>query len=172
MDLISELSSKLGVDPDGAQALVGALLGGAQAQVKERVGEQEAGAMATAIPELDAWKSHATALLKGGEAGESGDLFGAALGALTGGGGGGLAGALGSALGGATGGQAESVAALTGLLGKLNLSPQVLSVIAPLVVQFLSERLPPELLEKVKTFLPLLGGGSPDLGSMLGGLFK
>jgi len=172
MDLIGELAAKLGVDPAAAQALAGAALGGAQEQVAKQVGTQEAAQMAAAIPELSGWKDAATSMLGGGGGGDAGGLLGGALGAL--GGAGGLGGALGGALGALGGGDAAGgLPALAGMLGKLNLSPGLITSIAPLLLNFLQDRLPKELLDKVKSVLPLLGGGGQaDLGSMLGGLLK
>lgn len=179
MDLIGEISSKLGVDSNAAQALAGTLLDTAKNQVGEQLGQDQADKMAAAIPELDGWRGQATALLGGdaggGDAGGgAGGLLGGALGALTGGGGGGaggLMGALGGALGGGSGGDAGGLAALLPLLGKLDLSPESLQTVAPLALSFLEDRLPDGLADKIKGVLPLLGGGG-GLGSLLGALGK
>lgn len=176
MDLIAEISSKLGVDGQAAQALAGTLLDTAKNQVGEQLGQDEAAKMEAAIPELDGWRGQAAALL-GGDGGASeasgGGLLGSALGALSGGGGGGLAGALGGALGGASGGgDAGGLGALLPLLGKLDLSPDSLQSLAPLALTFLEDRLPDGLADKIKGVLPLLGGGGGGLGSLLGMLNK
>ena len=171
MDLIGQLASQLGVEPSAAQAIAGTVLGGARDQVADKVGETEAAQLGEAVPELPEWQGQASALL-GGDSG-AGGLLGGALGALgsaagggDSGGGGLLGGALGT-LGGAAGGNDPTVAAVAGLLGKLNLSPSAASTVAPLVLGFLESRLPPELVSKIKSAAPVLGGGG--LGSLLGG---
>lgn len=171
MDLIAEISSKMGVDGQAAQALAGTLLDTAKNQVGEQLGQEEAAKMEAAIPELEGWRGQAAAMLGSGggdSGGAGGGLLGGALGALTGGGGGGLAGALGGALGGAAGGSdAGGLGALLPLLGKLDMSPDSLQTLAPLALNFLEDRLPDGLADKIKGVLPLLGGGG-GIGSLLG----
>lgn len=175
MDLIGEISSKLGVDSQAAQALAGGLLDTAKNQVGEHLGADEANQLEAAIPELEGWRGQAAALMGGEqESSGGGGLLGGALGALTGGGGGagGIAGALSGALGGG-GSEAGGLAALLPLLGKMDLSPTSLQTLAPLALSFLEERLPDGMADKLKAVLPMLGAGSSGgIGGMLGSLLK
>lgn len=164
MDLIKNLSSTLGVESDKAEAVAGAVLGGVRKQVAEDVGAREENELSASIPELDGWEEKAKA--KAGSAGGGG---GGLLGAL-GGGGGGLLGALGG------GGGGFDIGAITGLLSKLNITPEALGKIAPVVINFLKERLPASLFDKVMGAVPglkSLGGSNVEgaISGALGGLF-
>lgn len=183
MDLIGQISTQLGVDSQAAQALAGGVLDTIRGQVNQQLGEQEAQQMEAAIPELEGWRAEAAKLLAEGSAPSAqpggGDLLGGALGALSSAGGaaGGLAGALG-ALGG-EGATAGLLTQLLPLLGKLELNPKTLQTLAPLVLHFLEDRLPPGLADKIRAVLPLLtgagaatGSGGGGLGGLLGGLIK
>ena len=87
MDLISALTSQLGIDTDKAQGLAGAALGTLQEQVSQKLGGPDAAAFAGQIPELAQWKDRAAALTGGGGAG---GLLGAASSLLGGAGAGGV----------------------------------------------------------------------------------
>lgn len=155
MEFINALSNQLGIDQDGARGLAGSLIGG----LKDHLGGSEADTIASAIPELGGWQQQAAALA-GGSSDASG-LLSAASG-LLGGSAGGLAG-LGSVM---------------ALVKNLGLDQSALVGAAPVVLGFLKERLPAELVGKIEGLLPLLtggsgggGGGGGGLGGALGGLF-
>ena len=162
MDLINQLAGTLGIDAGTAQALAGGILGQVKGQLTDNEGTEAAGELEGALPEMGDWAGKAASLL--GEGGVS-DLLG----------GGGLLGAAASALGG----DAGNAAKLIGLVSKLGLDADTVIKVAPIVLQFLGERLSPDLLAKVQGLIPGLststgddsdnsGGGVAD---MIGGLF-
>jgi len=173
MDLLGTLSSQLGIDNDQAGALAGSILGKVQGQVDE----DTASGLAAAVPELDGWKAMAAKAVGG----DSGGMLGGAAGALGGGSAGGLMGALAGAVGGQ---QAQETAALVGVMGKLGLDRSKAAMVAPIVLDFVKDRVDPALLSKVLAAAPMLtaltGGGSDDAAppsgmaavtGALGGLF-
>lgn len=162
MDLIASLTEKLGIEGEQAEALAGAVLGGVKSQVAEKVGQGEADQLAAAIPELEGWGQKTQALTGGG----GGGLFDAAASAL-GGGGGGL-------LGGLGGGGGADVAMVASVLAKLGLNESLATMVAPMALEFLKERLPDGLLQQVMGAVPMLTGGgdvAAAAASVLGGLF-
>lgn len=176
MDLIASLTSQLGLEPEKAQGLAGALLGKLEEQVGQKLGGGDAAALRSQLPELDDWKSKIASL--GGD--EGGGLLGAAGSLL--GGGGGLLGAAGGLLGGAGGalgggasraGGGLDVGSLLQLAAKAGLGGGAAEKLVPIVVSFLKARLDPALLAKVLSVVPGLekfaGGGAQ--GGGLGGLF-
>jgi hypothetical protein len=174
MDLIANLTSQLGLEPDTAKGLAGAVLGQVEQGVGESLGGAEASAFRAQLPELGEWKSK-IAGLAGGDEGGGGGL----LGALGGGGlGGGLLGAAGSLLGGAGSGGLD-VGALVALAGKAGLGGEAVQQLLPLVLNFLKSRLDPALLSKIlgavpglEQFAGLAGGAEGGgLAGALGGLF-
>jgi hypothetical protein len=182
MDLIGQLTQQLGVNPQQAQGLAGSVLGLVQGAVKEKLGDAAAGQVAQAVPELGSWQQAAQAQAPAGDAG--GGLMGA-LGGLMGGSsspggaGGGLGGMLG-ALGGAAS-QAGEIAALVSLAQRFNIDASKVTLIAPIVLNFLKSRLDPGLVSKILAVVPMLAGGgggggsgtpggSGGLGGVLGGL--
>jgi hypothetical protein len=194
MDLIATLSSQLGLDPEKAQGLAGAVLGQVEQRVGQKLGGGDAAALRSALPELDTWKAKAAALAgvadgSEGNAGGSGGLggvLGAAAGALAGSGRsaagaglGGLLGAAGSLLGGAGGGSGSGaagldLASLLQVASRAGLSPTTAQQLVPIVVSFLKSRLDPGTLARVFSAVPgleKLGGGRPGgLIGMLGGI--
>jgi hypothetical protein len=194
MDLIATLSSQLGLDPEKAQGLAGAVLGQVEQRVGQKLGGGEAASLRSALPELDTWKAKAAALGGAGDGGEGsagvsgglGGVFGAAAGALgggassaAGGGLGGLLGAAGSLLGGVGGGSGSGaagldLASLLQVASRAGLSPSTAQQLLPIVVSFLKSRLDPSTLAKVFSAVPgldKLGGGSQGgLLGMLGGI--
>lgn len=175
MDLIGQLSSQLGLDPKQAQALAGTVLGGVRDKVAEDADAETAQQMESAIPELGEWEKTATQELGGPAAEGGGGLLGAAAGAL---GGGGMGGLLGAAAGAAGGSQARQAAQLVAVLGHFGLDAKMAGVAAPIVLSFLKERLPDNVLSAALAAAPFLtgggsSGGSPGggLGDTLGGLF-
>ena len=175
MNLIATLTEKLGVPSEPAEALAGTLLGGVQDAVR---GDDDAAAneLGQAIPELEGWKAKAASLVEGdkAESGGLGGLLGSVAPALGGGSSGGL---LGGALGALAGGGAE-IAGVVAILGKLGIDEGKATLVAPIVLGFLKDRLPEGLLDKVLAVAPLLaavkggddGDDSPGLASALGGL--
>jgi len=178
MDLIGQLTQQLGVNPQQAQGLAGSVLGLVQGTVKEKLGDDAAGQMARAVPEMNGWQQVAQSQAPTGEAG--GGLMGA-LGGLMGGassqGQGGLGGMLG-ALGGAAS-HAGEVAALVSLAQRFNIDAGKVTLIAPILLNFLRSRLDPGLVSKILAVVPMLAGGGGGgsgtpggggLGGALGGL--
>jgi hypothetical protein len=173
MDLIASLTSQLGIEPEKAQGLAGAVLGTLEQQVGQQLGGSDAAALREKLPELDAWKAKSPVL----EGGGGGGLLGA-LGGLGGGGdllgaAGGLLGGAGGLLGGAGGGL--DVGALIQLASKAGVSGGAAQKLLPIVVSFLKSRLDPALLAKVLSVVPglekLAGGASGGgLGGLLGGI--
>lgn len=149
MDLISALTSQLGIDTDKAQGLAGAALGTLQEQVSQKLGGPDAAAFAGQIPELAQWKDRAAALTGGGGAG-------------------GLLGAASSLLGGAGAGGFD-IASLVQLATKAGVGPGAAKQLLPLVLQFLQSRLDPALLSKITAAVPALSGGG-NKGGLLGAL--
>ncbi|WP_224367790.1 DUF2780 domain-containing protein [Hyalangium versicolor] len=171
MDLIGQLTQQLGVNPQQAQRLAGSVLGLVQSTVKEKLGDDAAGQVAQAVPELQGWQQAAAP--QAAPAGEGGGLMGA-LGGLMGGGSGlgGLGGALG-ALGGAAS-QAGEVAALVSIAQRFTIDASKATLIAPIVLNFLKSRLDPSLVSKILAVAPMLagaggGGSGPSGGGGLGG---
>lgn len=145
MELLSELTSKLGVNEDQAKGLAGGLLGMIQSQVKSGVGEAEAQQFSESVPEVESWKSHVPE--------SSGGLMG-------------LAGGL---LGGSEGGL--DVGGIAKLAGGLNLDASSIQSLLPTVLSFLRSRLDDGLLSKVLGAVPLLSGGS-QAGGIAGAVGK
>ena len=167
MDLIGTLASTLGVESSTAQALAGTVLGKVQEEVADNAGADAASQVADAVPELSGWQEKAAALAGGGGGG-------GLLGAL--GGGGGLLGAAAEAIGGE---DARQTATLVALAAKFDIDPTKAALAAPLVLDFLKERLDPGMFDTVMKAAPLLagtsggdaGGGLGAAASALGGLF-
>ena len=167
MDFIGELASKLGVDEDTAKKVAGSALGVVQGAVADEDSDA-ADRLGSAIPEMDDWKAKA-------EADSGGD--GGLLGGLLGGGGGDLL----SGLAGAVGGQeAANAAALVGLISKFGIDADKATLAAPVILNFLKERVSPDTINIILKAAPFLGGGGEDggdggIGDMvsgaLGGLF-
>ena len=163
MDLISQLAGALGVPATTAQAVAGTVLG----KVKEGLGDApEAGKLDEAIPELGGWQKAAAGVMggAGGSGGMLGDMFSS---------GAGIFGAAAGAVGGAS---MQEAAALVGLLGKLGITPDKAALVAPLVLNFLRERVDAGLLKKILAVAPMLAGGSVGgatggIAGALGGLF-
>jgi len=176
MDLIASLTSQLGLEPDTAKGLAGAVLGQVEQGVGQSLGGADVSAFRAQLPELGEWKSK-IAGLGGADEGGGGGL----LGALAGGGlGGGLLGAAGSWLGGAGAGSGGlDVGSLVALAGKAGLGGEAVQQLLPLVLSFLKSRLDPALLAKIlgavpglEQFAGLAGGAEGGgLAGALGGLF-
>lgn len=170
MDLIGQLTQQLGVNPQQAQGLAGSVLGLVQGAVKEKLGDDAAGQVAQAVPELSGWQQAAQAQAPAGDAG--GGLMGA-LGGLMGGApsqgsaGGGLGGLMG-ALGGAAS-QAGEIAALVSVAQRFNIDASKATLIAPIVLNFLKSRLDPGLVSKILAVVPMLAGGGGGSGTPGGG---
>lgn len=168
MDLIGALSSQLGLEPDQAKALAGSVLGGVRDQIAEQAGPETAQKMNAAIPELGGWQDMASKFLGGGASGATGSmggLLGAAAGAM--GGGGGLLGAAAGAIGGP---EARQAAQIVAILGKFGVDAKMAGVAAPLVLDFLKDRLPENVLGAALAAAPFLAGGSNDDGDDGGGI--
>lgn len=149
MDLIAQLAGQLGLPPEQAQALAGAALGGVQESVARDAGPEVAAQLDEAVPEMQQWKARAQSEAESGGEGLGG-LLGSAVGALGGG---------------------DSLALLTQLATQFGVAPQVVSVVGPLVKQFLEGRLEANLLAQVMSALPAFTGGASQ-GGGLGSLFS
>ena len=177
MDFIGQLAKQLGVNEDAAKAVAGTALSSVKSAVKEDAGDDAAGEISSAVPELDSWQAKASEILKKGDDGDSGG--GGLLGGLLGGGGGDLL----SSVAGAVGGEkARQTTQLIALLGKLGIEPSHATMVAPLALDFLKERLSPEILDTALKAAPMLLGSAdkagegdesaqPGLGDLVGGLF-
>lgn len=180
MDLIEKLSGTLGMESSQAQALAGSVLGGLKGQVEKEVGASEAAAFGDAIPELSKWSEAAKASLGGDEVGETGsdgllDLVGQA----SSGGGGGLLGAAAGLLGGGSGGAqigGFDIGSIMGLMKNFNLDGAKAGDLGGVLMGFLQERLPGELMKVLGDKIPMLSflgnasGGGGLVGGLLGGL--
>lgn len=164
MDLIENLSSQLQLDGGQARGLAGSLLGMVKDGVAEKLGGDAAASLASAVPELGEWKQDADALAGQPEpaGGGLGDLLSAGM----------------SALGGQ---QAQSLAPVVSLLGKVGVDAGKAQLVAPMLMNFLQSRVDGGLMQKITSALPWLGmltgsssgateASSGGLGSMLGGM--
>lgn len=125
-----------------------AVAGGALGFLKDKLGGDGA-KLDAAVPELGGWEKAASAATGGG------GLLGMAAGML--------------------GGSAGEAAGLVAILAKVGLDADKAQMVAPLVLDFLKSRLPPEMVSKVLAVAPMLtGGGGGAAGALgaLGGLFK
>lgn len=169
MDLVRSLVTHIGLPETEAKGLAGGLLGLVKNGLASQSGPEAAADLEAQVPEMKAWQAEGDT--PPGEPGLSEVL-------------GGLGDSLGGNLGGLLGGVASS-AGLAGSLGALierfGLDAGKATAAGGLVAQFLESRLGPELLEKARPFLALLGGqgegsgGSEQgggLGGLLGGLFR
>jgi hypothetical protein len=179
MDLIDNLAAQLGVDPNQAQAVAGAVLGQVRSQVADS-DEQAAAQLGAAVPELGDWQSQAASMLGGAGGNEAlGNLLGGLSG--SGGGGGGLLGNLAAAAGSGLGNdlveafageEAAQQAQVVALLGQLGIGADKATLVVPTLLDFLRERLGADLLEQVLKYAPMLAAavGDGDDGGGLGGL--
>lgn len=164
MDLIESLSSQLQLDGGQARGLAGSLLGMVKDGVADKLGGEAAESLASAVPELGEWKQDADALAAQPEpAGgfDMGSLLSAGM----------------SAFGGQ---QAQSLAPVVSLLGKVGLDASKAQLVAPMVMNFLESRVDSGLMQKITSALPWIGmltgsssaapteASSGGLGSMLG----
>jgi hypothetical protein len=151
------------VDEHKAKALAGGVMGLVTNSVKEEAGEDKAAALQAAVPELGGWQEQARAALGGG--GGGGGLLGGLLGG--GGGGGGLIGSLAGAVGGQ---KAQDTVAIIQILERFDVDTSKAALVAPLILDFLKDKLSPELLGTVLKAAPMLGGGEGGEGQSGGGL--
>ena len=157
MDLIGALSGQLGLGQQEAKGLAGGLLGLVKAGLAEQQGPEAAAQLEAEVPEISAWQQE-------GDTPEGQPGVSELLGNL-----GGLGGALGGMLGGGSH-QASLVGAVAQLVGRFGLDASKASMAAGLVVQFLEQKLGPELLAKARPVIGMLSGGSGGAASVLGGL--
>jgi hypothetical protein len=179
MDLISAISSSLGVDERTAQGAVGSVLG----FIRESAPSDAFAAVSEKVPEASDWMALAPApggtgvgvgglgeILGGGGGGGGGlgDILGGVVsslglgrdsagGAQSGGGGGAAQGGGGGLLGGLAG-----LASVLASLSKLGLNAESLGKLLPLVLQFLQSRLgqrqSAQLISSVPALSKLAGG--------------
>jgi len=166
MDLIGALAGQLGIDDTQAEAVAGAVLG----SVKTDAPEEETEAIDEAIPELEEWEATAKEALATDSvpaAGEDGlsSLVGSGLGN--------------DLLGAVAGAETAEKAAAVALLDKLGLEPAHAALAAPVLLQFLEDRVGEEAVDTLLAAAPLLAGlqqaagdgEGAGLGTGLGGLF-
>lgn len=164
MDLISNVTTALGIDATAAQGAVGSVF----QLLRQQAPADAFGAVQDKVPEAQGWMAAApVATADQPISGGIGGLLSGAAGAL-----GGLGG-LGESLAQGTGPLAGLVAALS----KLGVGPEGLSKLVPLVLQFVKARagdgVVSRLLEATPSLAKLAGGSggtSPLAG--LGGMFK
>lgn len=175
MDLIGQLASAVGVDEANAQAIAGVALKHVTGAVRDQEGDDAAEGIEAAVPELSQWQDKAKALSDaplppgfGGDdaqeeegGGGAADLLGGLLGG-GGGGGGGLLGGLAETFGGEG---ARDTVAVVQVLGRFGVTPDKAALAAPILLNFLKDRLSPETLSmalKAAPFLASFGGGGDD----------
>ncbi len=171
MDLISNVTSALGIAPPAAEGAVGSLF----KLLKQQAPADAFAEVEQKVPESAKWMAAAPAA-DAPDGGGLGDIAGS-LGGLAGGLSGGLGGALGSALGGLGGGAAGLPALITSL-SKSGLGADAVGKLVPIVLTFLKGRVGDGVLGKLLAAAPFLAnltGGQGGAGSVLGnlgGLFK
>ena len=169
MDLVSALSSQLGIDPTQAQAIAGTVLSTVRSQVADQAGDSAASAMDSAVPELSVWQHQADQVMASQDTGGGGGFLGSALSAASGG----LGGQLLSAVAGEEAKQAAQVGAL---ISKLGIDADKATLAGPLVLSFLKSRMPKEWLDMALQAAPMLTGldsqasGGGAAGAALGAL--
>lgn len=149
MDLIGTLAETLGVDGKVAEALAGQLLGTA----REQAGAAETAKLDEAVPEISRWEQTAHEVLEedSGATEGSGGLFGS-LAQMAGTG-------IGKELVGAVlGDEAEDTAAIVALMSKLGLKTEHAAMAAPVVIDFLEDRIGKEWLDRLVSAAPMLSG--------------
>lgn len=146
MDLIDQLASTLGVDARAARAVAGAVLGA----TREQVPDDETAKLDEAVPEISDWASTAEEILKqGADDGDGGGLFGS-LARMAGSG-------LGNDLVGAVlGEEAQDTAQIVALFQTLGLKAEHASVAAPMVLDFLVDRVGKEWTDRILDGAPML----------------
>ena len=172
MDLISSLAGQLGLDPRTAQAVAGAVLGA----TREQVPEEETARLDEAVPEISEWSSIADAVLAEKEDDDGG---GGLLGTLTRMAGSGVGNEL---VGAVLGEQAQETATMVALFEKLGLQSSHATLAAPVVLDFLEDRVGDEWAERIVKGAPMLlglmrsqlggeeGGASTNWSSLMGKL--
>lgn len=143
MDLIGQLAGTLGIEATQAQALAGTVM---QA-VQRSAADEDAEKLKEAVPEMDGWTAQAQRAVSNSESGLSG-LLGAAAGALG-------------------GQQAKDIATIATVLGQFGVDPAKATMVAPMILNFLKERLDAQLLNSLIAAAPILaqaagGGAKPE----------
>lgn len=172
MDLIGSLVSQLKLGETEAKGLAGGVMGLVKAGLQEQAGPAAAAELERQVPEMQAWQAEGDT--PEGEPGVA-DLLGN-LGELSG---------LAGSLGGLLGNNAGLLPALIGMASKFGLDGDRASTAGGLVVDFLKQKVNPELLGQLGPIISILTGGgqagpqaNPQggglgnvFGSLLGGLF-
>lgn len=146
MDLIGSLASQLGVDGNVAEALAGQVLG----MTRDQVGDAETAKLDEAVPEISSWQETAKAMLEGESAGGGGmlgslvEMAGSGLGK--------------EVVGAVLGEDAENTATLAALISKLGLKSEHATMAAPVVIEFLEERVGKEWVGRIMDAAPMLSG--------------
>jgi hypothetical protein len=136
-DFLSELAARVGIDPGQAQQAFGAVLN----FLKSKLPADAFAKVESAVPDAHGAMSAAESVPE-----SSGGMLGAAM----------------EKLGGLFGGKGGDAAVLTGQLAKIGLSADQLKAFLPKVLEFLSSRLPPEVVEKIRSHIPGLGGQASE----------
>lgn len=147
MDLIEALAGQLGVPGDTAKAVAGAVLGA----VRDQVPDDETAKLDEAVPEISEWSTLAKAALERDAPDESGSdgLFGAITGLVGSGAGNELLGAV-------LGEEAQEAASTVALFEKLGLKTEHAALAAPLVLDFIEDRVGEEWAERIAKGAPML----------------
>lgn len=145
MDLIEQLASTLGVDAKAAQAVAGAVLGA----TREQVPDEETAKLDEAVPEIGDWSSTAEEMLKAASGDGGGGLFGT-LARMAG------TGAGNEILGAVLGEEAQDTAQIVALFQSLGLKTEHASMAAPVVLDFLVDRVGKEWTDRILDGAPML----------------
>ena len=182
MDFIKAIAAQVGVPEATAAGLAGGVLGMVRDSMAADDGEDAASAVDAAIPELGGWREAAAGLMSdaAGAASPAASAGGGVLGGLMkAAGGGGLLGDLTEEV---LGKDARQTAALASVFSGLGLDASKAAAAAPVVLNFLEERLSGDLLSKAMAAAPFLasiigdrgdeaGGGGATVSGLLGSLF-
>jgi len=134
LQMITKMAGELGVQPDQAQALMGSVL----SMVETQADPDQAAKLNEAVPEMAGWKQQAEQQQEQSSAG------------------GGLGGFLSAAAGALGGQQAKDMATIATLLINFGLETSKAAMVAPMVLDFLDDRLDAELLRGLLSAAPLL----------------
>lgn len=145
MDLIEQLAGTLGIDAKAAQAVAGVVLGAARDQVPD----EETAKLDEAVPEIGDWSSVADQVLDSASEEASGGLFGAIARFAGSGVGNDLVGAV-------LGEDAQDTAQIVALFKSIGLKTEHASLAAPIVLNFLVERVGQEWTDRILQGAPML----------------
>lgn len=138
MDLIGEMAGRLGLDTHQAQALAGTVMGALQRQAPD----EEAEKLQQAVPEMNQWQAQASQMVSAPQSGMGG-LLSAAAGALG-------------------GQQGKDLAAIVNVLDQFGVDASKGAMVAPMVLDFLKERLDDQVLSNLLAAAPMLAAAARE----------